>query len=228
MLGSTLDAAGGEAAGQVLFDGHEQDDNGNNGEDGSSEQVLPFDDVVAVENVDADGQRLDGVSGDQTQCHGVFIPCIDEDEDQGGDDAGSGNGQQDLKHGLDTVAAIDGGSLVGLMAFRGIFVPGAVFLGGGKAAVRQGPAFIAGHDGIFHRVDQVGVGIVEIHRFAHGGQLELRVEGFAHLGSVIYQMFLLHNLRHSYGSGTGRRYVLIRLHKTVIKTASFSWEKVPF
>jgi len=113
-LGSTLDAAGGETAGQVLFDGHEQDHNGNDGEDGSSEQVLPLDDVVAVEDVDAHGQRLDGVGGDQAQCHGVFIPCIDEDEDQGGDDAGGCHRQQDLEHGLDPVAAVDSGSLLHL------------------------------------------------------------------------------------------------------------------
>ena len=53
-MGLALDAAGGQTAGQVLFNGHEQDNNGNNCEDGSGEQVLPFDDVVAVEDVDTD------------------------------------------------------------------------------------------------------------------------------------------------------------------------------
>ena len=51
---SALDAAGGKAGNQVLFDGHEQDDNGNDGEDGACEQVLPLDHVVAGEDVDTD------------------------------------------------------------------------------------------------------------------------------------------------------------------------------
>ena len=68
-MGLTLDTAGGKAAGQVLFDGHEQDDNGNNGEDGGSKQVLPLDDVVAVEDIDTNSHGLEGISGDQTQSH---------------------------------------------------------------------------------------------------------------------------------------------------------------
>ena len=59
--GLALDAAGGKAAGQVLLDGHEHDQHGDDGEEGSGEEVLPLDDVVAVEDVDTDGQRLEGV-----------------------------------------------------------------------------------------------------------------------------------------------------------------------
>ena len=56
--GLALDAACGQAAGQVLLDGHEQDDHRDNGEDGSGKQTLPLDDVVAVEDIDTHGQRL--------------------------------------------------------------------------------------------------------------------------------------------------------------------------
>ena len=84
-----IDAAGSQTAGQVLFDGHEQDHDGDDGEDGSGEEVLPLDHVVAVEDVDTHGQRLDGVGGDEAQSHGKFIPCVDEYENQGCDDAGS-------------------------------------------------------------------------------------------------------------------------------------------
>ena len=89
-----LDTAGGQTAGQVLFDGHKQDDNGNNGEDGACEQVLPLDDVVAVEDVDTHRHGLDGIGGDQAQCHGVFIPCVDEDQTQQG--VGQCHGLHDL------------------------------------------------------------------------------------------------------------------------------------
>ena len=49
--------------------------------------ILPLDHVVAVEDVDTDGQRLNGLGGDQTQRHGVLVPGVDEDKNQGGDDA---------------------------------------------------------------------------------------------------------------------------------------------
>ena len=111
MTGLTLDATGSQAAGQVLFDGHEQDNNRDDGEDGAGKQILPLNDVVAIEDVDTHGHGLDGIGGNQAQCHGVFIPCVDEDEDQGSDDAGSCHGQKNLEHGLDAVAAVNGGSL---------------------------------------------------------------------------------------------------------------------
>ena len=51
---------------------------------------------------------------DHGQGNGVFIPAVDEYEDQGGDDAGGCHGQQDLHHSLNTVAAVDGSSLLHL------------------------------------------------------------------------------------------------------------------
>ena len=34
--------------------------------------------VVTVEDVDADGQRFERICGNQGQCYGIFIPCIDK------------------------------------------------------------------------------------------------------------------------------------------------------
>ena len=109
-----LYAACGETAGQVLFDGHEQYHHGDDCKDGGCEEILPLDHIVAVENVDANGQRLKGIGGDQAQGHGVFIPGVDENENQGGDNAGGCHGQQNSEHGLDTVAAVNGGRLLHL------------------------------------------------------------------------------------------------------------------
>ena len=112
--GSALHAAGGQAADQVLLDAHEQDDHGDDGEDGGREEVLPLDHVIAVEGVDAHGQRLERVGGDEAQGDRVLVPGVDEDEDQRGDDARGRHGEQDLHHGLDPGAAVDGGGLLHL------------------------------------------------------------------------------------------------------------------
>ena len=133
--GLALDAACGQAAGQVLLDGHEQDDHRDNGEDGSGKQILPLDDVVAVEDIDTHGQRLGSLGGDQAQCHGVFVPGIDENENQGGDDARRCHRQQHLEHGLHPVAAVDGG---GLLHFGGDAQEGAPEQPDGKGLVEGG------------------------------------------------------------------------------------------
>ena len=39
----SFDTAGGEAGDKVLFDEHEEDDNGDRGQKGGSEQVVPLD-----------------------------------------------------------------------------------------------------------------------------------------------------------------------------------------
>ena len=66
----------------------------------------------------------------------------------------------------------------------GVFIPGAVQGGGSEAAVHQGPAFIPAHDGAGGLVDQVGVGVEQVHRLSNGGQLELGMIGPAGLGGV--------------------------------------------
>ena len=73
---------------------------------------------------------------------------------------------------------------VGLVPRLGVFIPGAVQGGGGEAAVHQGPAFIPAHDGAGGLVDQVGVGVEQVHRLSHGGQLEFGMIGPAGLGGV--------------------------------------------
>ena len=95
----------------MLFNAHEHDNNRHNGEDRCCKQVLPFDNIVAVEDVDTNSQGLQRIGGDQTQCNGVFVPCIDENEDQGGNDTGSSYGQQHADQCLYTVAAVNGCSL---------------------------------------------------------------------------------------------------------------------
>ena len=60
--------------------------------------------------------------------------------------------------------------------FLGVFEPGTepghIF----ESAVRQGPAFVAGHDRVFAAVDQISVRIIKVYRLSDTAQLELRVE----------------------------------------------------
>ena len=114
LFGLSLDAAGSKAAGQVLLNGHEQDNNRNNSHNRGGKQVLPLDDVEAVEDVDTYSQRLEGIGGHEAESHGVFIPCVDENENQSGDDAGGSHRQQNTDHCLNTVAAVNGGGLLHL------------------------------------------------------------------------------------------------------------------
>ena len=109
-----LDAACGKTGGEVFLNGHEEDDNGDNGNDGGGKEILPLDDIIAVEDVDTDSEGLDGVGGDKAESHGELVPCVDENEDQGGDNAGGRHRQQNSQHGLNTVAAVNGGSLLHL------------------------------------------------------------------------------------------------------------------
>ena len=73
---------------------------------------------------------------------------------------------------------------VRLVSRLGVFIPGTVQGGGREAAVHQGPAFIPAHNGAGGLVDQVGVGVEQVHRLSHGGQLEFGMIGPAGLGGV--------------------------------------------
>ena len=81
----------------MLFNAQEEDDDRNGGKDRCSKQILPLDDVESVEHIDSHGNGLQDVGGNQRQGNGIFVPGIDENEDQGGDDARCSSGQQDSK-----------------------------------------------------------------------------------------------------------------------------------
>ena len=93
----TFDTTGCKAADQILFDTDEQYYDRNDGIQGSCEQILPFNHVVTVEDINTNGQRLEGICGDQGQCYGVFIPCIDKYENQCRYDTRCCNWKQDLE-----------------------------------------------------------------------------------------------------------------------------------
>ena len=102
-------ASCGQPRRQMLFD-----DDRYGREQGGREQILPLDHVEAVEDVDADGDGLQRVSGHERQGDRVFIPGIDEHEDQRGDDAGCGHRQEHPDQGADRSAAVDLGGLLHL------------------------------------------------------------------------------------------------------------------
>ena len=78
-----------------------------------------------------------------------------------------------------------GSGAVLLMALRRIGVARAEQGGGGKGAVLlQGVAFVPAHDGQGQGVNLIGVGVEQVQRLPHRGQLELGMEGLARLSSV--------------------------------------------
>ena len=42
--------------------------------------IRDSDHIVTVENIDTNGERLEGISGDQCQCHCIFVPGVDKYE----------------------------------------------------------------------------------------------------------------------------------------------------
>ena len=81
----SLDAAGGQTCHQMLFDAQEQDDDRDGGINRGGEQILPLNHVESIENIDTNGDRLQDIRGDQRQCDGIFVPGVDEHENQRGD-----------------------------------------------------------------------------------------------------------------------------------------------
>ena len=91
----------------MLFNHHEEDNHGNGCKQGSCKQILPLDHVEGRELGNADGDRAVGCRGNQHGGDGVFIPCIDENEDQRRHDAGSRHWQKHPQKGLHGVAAVN-------------------------------------------------------------------------------------------------------------------------
>ena len=61
----------------MLFNAQEQDNDRDGGKQRRSKQVLPLDEIVAIEDVNTDGNRLEQVVLDQRQCDGVLVPGVD-------------------------------------------------------------------------------------------------------------------------------------------------------
>ena len=51
--------------------------------------------IVTVENIDTNGERLEGISGDQCQCHCIFVPGVDKYENKRCNDTRCSNRQKD-------------------------------------------------------------------------------------------------------------------------------------
>jgi len=115
LLFLSFNAAGGKSGHQMLFDAQKQDDYRDGGKQRRREQVLPLDEIVSVEGVDADGYRLEHVIGYKSQRDGIFVPGVYKNENQRGDDARRRHRQQDAGHGADSAAAVD---LRGLLHLR--------------------------------------------------------------------------------------------------------------
>lgn len=111
-----LHTAGGQAADEMLFDEHEQDDHRDGRQQRGGKQVLPLDHVEGTELRNAYGDGLVGGGGDEHGGDGVLVPRVDEYENQRGYDAGRRHGQKDADEGADAVAPVDAG---GLFHFRG-------------------------------------------------------------------------------------------------------------
>src|SRR5262249_35461543 len=109
-----FDAAGAPPLDEVALHGDEEGDGGDGNDHAGRHDHAPVHDGGVEEVVDAHGQRLQLLGGDEHEGEEEVVPGEDEGEDAGGDDAGEGEGQDHVPHGAAEAGAVYEGRLLQL------------------------------------------------------------------------------------------------------------------
>ena len=165
----TLHAAGGQPLGEVLFNAHEQNDDRDGRQQRRREEVLPLDHVKRAELGDAHGDRLVRRGGNEHGGDRVFVPRVDEHEDQRRHNARRGHRQQNVPKRADRVAAVDAGGLLHLRGDRN------------ECAAQQpdGERLVEGRVNQHQTQDRI-VEVQRVHQLGNADQQHHRREHLAH------------------------------------------------
>ena len=98
----------------MFFDEHEEDNHRNSRQEGRGKKVIPLDHRESRKLSQANREGKVDIAVDDDGGNGVFIPGVDENEDQCRDDAGSSHGKEYPDKSGDRIAAVNAGSLLHL------------------------------------------------------------------------------------------------------------------
>lgn len=83
---SAFDTTGSKTADKVFLDCDKKNNNWHCCKQRGCKQILPFHHIVAIEDCNTDCQRFQDICRNQCQSNGIFVPGVDEYENQGSND----------------------------------------------------------------------------------------------------------------------------------------------
>ena len=111
MVISAFDTTGSKTADKVFLDCDKKNNNWHCCKQRGCKQILPFHHIVAIEDCNTDCQRFQDICRNQCQSNGIFVPCIDEYENQCSYDTRCCYRQKDADQGRNLSAAVYGSCL---------------------------------------------------------------------------------------------------------------------
>ena len=108
---SAFDTTGSKTADKVFLDCDKKNNNWHCCKQRGCKQILPFHHIVAIEDCNTDCQRFQDICRNQCQSNGIFVPGVDEYENQGSNDTRCCYRKKDTDQGRNLSTAVYGSCL---------------------------------------------------------------------------------------------------------------------
>ena len=105
---SAFDTTGSKTADKVFLDCDKKNNNWHCCKQRGCKQILPFHHIVAIEDCNTDCQRFQDICRNQCQSNGIFVPGVDEYENQGSNDTRCCYRKKDTDQGRNLSTAVYG------------------------------------------------------------------------------------------------------------------------